>query len=218
MLLWKAVPYVDNSFLLYKETYIQYCRLKEKDPALAQEYIQAVLAFGFEGKMPPKDNAVWLYGLDQFFKVTSIAKSRYQASVENGKKGGRPSISLDIAEINQKKKELGTWKKVAEYYQISEDTLRKIRKTQKPKQTESQDLDENAKNGFSGFSAGDKQNFAEVQSKSSEKPKNLNIIENRFLGFSGSSNPQTTKPISFSGSSNPKNYDPSFLDEEEFVF
>lgn len=38
------------------------------------------------------------------------AKDRYAAAVKNGKKGGRPVIQLDEAEVMAKKKELGTWK------------------------------------------------------------------------------------------------------------
>lgn len=56
------------------------------------------------------------------------AKDRYAAAVKNGKKGGRPTVQLDKEEVMKKKKELKTWKAVAQYYEIEEDTLRKIRK------------------------------------------------------------------------------------------
>ena len=52
------------------------------------------------------------------------AKDRYAAAVKNGKKGGRPVIQLDEAEVMAKKKELGTWKKVAAYFNVSEQTLK----------------------------------------------------------------------------------------------
>lgn len=78
--------------------------------------------------MVPADNDdVWLYGFEQAITSISRAKERYQLAIENGKRGGRPAIWLDQEEVLAKKKELKTWKAVAQYYNINEDTLRKIR-------------------------------------------------------------------------------------------
>ena len=55
------------------------------------------------------------------------AKARYAAQVENGKKGGRPTINLNQEEVMQKKTELKTWKAVAAHYGISEQTLKNKR-------------------------------------------------------------------------------------------
>jgi len=52
------------------------------------------------------------------------AKNRYAAAVENGKKGGRPRVELKKEEVMKKKEELKTWKAVASYYKISEQTLK----------------------------------------------------------------------------------------------
>lgn len=57
----------------------------------------------------------------------NAAKTRYAAAVENGKKGGRPTINLDEEEVMKKKAELKTWKAVAAHYGISEQTLKSKR-------------------------------------------------------------------------------------------
>ena len=57
----------------------------------------------------------------------NAAKNRYSAAVENGKKGGRPPVELDEEEVESKKKELKTWKAVAAYYGVSEQTLKNKR-------------------------------------------------------------------------------------------
>lgn len=57
----------------------------------------------------------------------NAAKNRYNAAVENGKKGGRPPVELDEEEVEAKKKELKTWKAVAAHYGVSEQTLKKKR-------------------------------------------------------------------------------------------
>ena len=56
------------------------------------------------------------------------AKDRYAAAVENGKKGGRTPIKLDEQEVMEKKKELKTWKAVADYFKVTEQCLRNKRK------------------------------------------------------------------------------------------
>lgn len=57
----------------------------------------------------------------------NAAKDRYAAAVENGKKGGRPKVELDETEVMQKKQELKTWKAVAAYYGVSDQTLKNKR-------------------------------------------------------------------------------------------
>ena len=55
------------------------------------------------------------------------AKDRYAAAIENGKKGGRPKIKLNEQEVLAKKKELKTWKATAQYFGISEQSLKNYR-------------------------------------------------------------------------------------------
>ena len=67
------------------------------------------------------------------------AQDRYERAKTNGKKGGRPKIEIDRDDCLYQKSKLKTWKAVAQYYGIDEDTLRKIRKTweaEKPKNLE----------------------------------------------------------------------------------
>ena len=55
------------------------------------------------------------------------AKDRYAAAIENGKKGGRPKVNLNEQEVLEKKKELGTWKETAQYFGVTEQSLKNYR-------------------------------------------------------------------------------------------
>ena len=55
------------------------------------------------------------------------AKDRYAAAVENGKKGGRPKVNLNEQEVLEKKKELGTWKETAQFFGVTEQSLKNYR-------------------------------------------------------------------------------------------
>lgn len=70
------------------------------------------------------------------------AKDRYAAAVENGKKGGRTPINLKEEEVMEKKKELKTWKAVAEHFEVTEQCLRNKRKEwEKQKNQKNLDID-----------------------------------------------------------------------------
>lgn len=70
-----------------------------------------------------------------------------QIRYEKAKNGGRPNIELDKEDCLLQKARLGTWKAVAEYYDIDEKTLRRIRNsweedgTGKTGKTEKPDID-----------------------------------------------------------------------------
>ena len=55
------------------------------------------------------------------------AKDRYATAIENGKKGGRPKVDLNEQEVLAKKKELGTWKATAQYFGVTEQSLKNYR-------------------------------------------------------------------------------------------
>ena len=75
------------------------------------------------------------------------AKDRYAAAVENGKKGGRTPIKLDEQEVMEKKKELKTWKAVADYFKVTEQCLRNKRKEwEKQKNQKNLDIDKDIDN------------------------------------------------------------------------
>lgn len=125
-----------ESFVLYESVYKQFEILKKRKPAVATDFIEAIMEYGLYGVVPDEESDVWLYGFEQSITSIQRAKDRYIASVENGRKGGRPSKNLNKEEVLQKKEELKTWKAVAKFYSIDEDTLRKIRKSWETEKTE----------------------------------------------------------------------------------
>lgn len=80
-----------------------------------------------------------LYGTDPEFGYPLIATftpikegidraaERFDRSVENGKKGGRPSKWIEREEAERLYEQYGNWKDVAEVLGVDEDTLRKAR-------------------------------------------------------------------------------------------
>lgn len=127
-----------ESFVFYESVYKQAERLEKKlGKEVGYDFLKAVIEFGLYGAVPDEDDNVWLYGLEQTITSIGAAKDRYAAAVENGKKGGRKKIELNQEEVMKKKAELKTWKAVAAFYKVDEDTLRKIRKqwekAEKPK-------------------------------------------------------------------------------------
>ena len=118
-----------ESFVLYESVYKQFEILKKRNPAVATNFIEAIMEYGLYGVVPDEESDVWLYGFEQSITSIQRAKDRYIAAVENGSKGGRPPKNLNKDEVLQKKEELKTWKAVAKFYNISEDTLRKLRNT-----------------------------------------------------------------------------------------
>lgn len=64
------------------------------------------------------------------------AKKRYEASIENGKKGGRPKKWIDKEEAEELYAKLKSWGKVADELEVDRETLRKARaiwNAEKPK-------------------------------------------------------------------------------------
>lgn len=117
-----------ESFVLYESTFKQFERLVnrgKKEEALA--FIKATMEYGLYGVIPDEEDEVWDYGLEQTFTSISAAKDRRAWQVENGKKGGRPTIELNEAEVIAKKEELKTWKAVAMFFGVTEQTLRNKR-------------------------------------------------------------------------------------------
>ena len=151
-----------ESFVFYESVYKQAERLEKKlGKEVGYDFLKAVIEFGLYGVVPDDDDNAWLYGLEQTITSIGAAKDRYAAAVENGKKGGRKKIELNQEEVMKKKAELKTWKAVAAFYKVDEDTLRKIRKqwekAEKPKNLN----DDNV-------------NVNEKEKEKAEKPKNLN--------------------------------------------
>ena len=117
-----------ESFVFYESVYKQAERLEKKlGKEVGYDFLKAVIEFGLYGVVPDDDDNAWLYGLEQTITSIGAAKDRYAAAVENGKKGGRPVVELKEKEVLKKKEELGTWKAVASYYGVTEQTLRNKR-------------------------------------------------------------------------------------------
>ena len=115
----------NNSFVIYHTYYDTYKRLKKRDPALAAEFIDAILAYGFTGEMPNQDSLVWDFGLTTIFSQLDASTSRYERAVKNG--GGRPSVNITIDDIYEQIEVCDTWKEIAAALKIDADTLRAIR-------------------------------------------------------------------------------------------
>ena len=116
-----------ESFVLYESTFKQVERLEKISKETAYDLIKAVCEFGLYGVLPEEDSNVWLYGFEPIITSIGAAKDRYKAAVENGKKGGRKKIELNEAEVMAKKQELKTWKAVAQFYGVSDQTLKNLR-------------------------------------------------------------------------------------------
>lgn len=130
------------SFVFYESVWKQYQILDARRPEAAKAFIRAVIEYGLYDIVPPEDDEVWMYGLEQTITSIDAAKGRREKNQEDGSKGGRPAIRFERELIEQKKQELKTWKAVAEFLGIDEKTLRKIRsnweeeKTEKPEKRE----------------------------------------------------------------------------------
>lgn len=117
---------MDNkSFVIYDSYYDTYKRLRKRDPQLATEFLDAILAYGFTGEMPDKDSIVWDFGLTTIFSTIDASTTRYEKAVKNG--GGRPSVSITIEDIYEQIEICDTWKEIAANLKIDADTLRAIR-------------------------------------------------------------------------------------------
>lgn len=65
--------------------------------------------------------------INQCLASVEYAKKRYETSIENGKKGGRPPRFIKQEEAEALYAKLKSWGKVAEALDVSIDTLRKAR-------------------------------------------------------------------------------------------
>lgn len=170
-----------KGFVCYGSVLRQFNRLAEVSHEEAFRYIKAIMEYGILGKEPEADDTVWLYGLEGDFASIGSAKDRYEQAVENGKKGGRPKTAISIEEIEEKYAELGTWNKVAKFFNVSEDTIRKIRRMSEYEKLK------NPKNG--GFS-----DFLDNSSIESEKPKKGGFLGEKKV-FSSGEEPEKPKNL-----------------------
>lgn len=60
-----TTPIKDGAFLFHKSFYLTYLRLYNYSPEIAQNYLNAILKYAFEGQTPPDDEdnfETWVYG------------------------------------------------------------------------------------------------------------------------------------------------------------
>ena len=179
-----------ESFVFYESVAKQGDRLANKlGKEVAYDFYKAVIDFGLYGVLPDEDSDVWLYGFEQTITSIDAAKDRYAAAIENGKKGGRPKVDLNEQEVLAKKKELGTWKATAQYFGVTEQSLKNYRN-----QWENQKNPKNPNNP----------NSAEEENQ--KNPKNLNDNVNVNVNNNVNENKKENKKDIFAF---------SWLDEEE---
>ena len=159
-----------GSFVFYESVAKQGDRLANRlGKEVAYDFYKAVIDFGLYGVVPDESEEVWLYGLEQAITSISAAKDRYNAAIENGKKGGRPVVELKEKAVLKKKEELGTWKAVASYYGVTEQTLRNKR-AEWEKQKNQKNLNDND-NDNDNDNVNEKENDNDIELDSSESVK-----------------------------------------------
>lgn len=104
----------------------------------AWAFMKAILSFGFDGELPAEDNEVWAFGFASVIASIGAAKDRYETSVENGKKGGRPKI--DREKVAELKNEGCTNQEIADELNCSLSSIEKINAENRKNQNNQEDL------------------------------------------------------------------------------
>nr|DAU46899.1 MAG TPA: hypothetical protein [Caudoviricetes sp.] len=199
------------SFVFYESVWKQYQILDARRPEAAKAFMRAVIEYGLYDIVPPEDDEVWMYGLEQTITSIDAAKGRREKNQEDGSKGGRPAIRFERELIEQKKQELKTWKAVAEFLGIDEKTLRKIRSNWEEEKTEKPEIPVNTgKNFFPVSPILDEENneTGKTDGKNGKNGKNVGKTEN---GKNLNVNVNVTENLNGKGNS------PLFLAERERV-
>ena len=169
------------SFVFYESVWKQYQILDARRPEAAKAFMRAVVEYGLYDIVPPEDDEVWMYGLEQTITSIDAAKGRREKNQEDGSKGGRPAIRFERELIEQKKRELKTWKAVAEFLGIDEKTLRKIRSNWEEEKPEKPEIPVNTgKNLFPVSPILDEENneTGKTDGKNGKNGKNMGKTEN----------------------------------------
>ena len=169
------------SFVFYESVWKQYQILDARRPEAAKAFMRAVVEYGLYDIVPPEDDEVWMYGLEQTITSIDDAKGRREKNQEDGSKGGRPAIRFERELIEQKKRELKTWKAVAEFLGIDEKTLRKIRSNWEEEKPEKPEIPVNTgKNLFPVSPILDEENneTGKTDGKNGKNGKNVGKTEN----------------------------------------
>lgn len=104
-----------NSFVVYESVYAQFERMvKSGNIDGANAYIDAIMQYGLYGVVPPEEDSVWLYGLDNVFASIDSAKAKYSQK-----------INIPEAELIECLQKGMTKTKIADYFGCSTDTIRR---------------------------------------------------------------------------------------------
>lgn len=141
----------------------------------AKEVLWNLMTFGTSGDINTSKKSIEGFINGTVAPNIGAAKDRYKASVENGKKGGRPSIELDMDEVYQKKEELGTWKAVAKHYGISEQTLKNKRDQWQSNPKNPKNLDKDIYNYIYNYNDNNNDNYKDKENIIIENSKNPKI-------------------------------------------
>jgi transposase len=137
-----------ESFVLYESTYKQIEILEKRLGAEeAYKFIKAIMAFGLYGELPEEESSVWLYGFEQSITSISAAKTRYEAAVENGKKGGRPK-KIDEEVVIWLHEEGETNAAIAEQLKCSVSSVEKILRKNRKNLNENENNNDNFNSNF----------------------------------------------------------------------
>ena len=199
------------SFVFYESVWKQYQILDARRPEAAKAFMRAVVEYSLYDIVPPEDDEVWMYGLEQTITSIDAAKGRREKNQEDGSKGGRPAIRFERELIEQKKRELKTWKAVTEFLGIDEKTLRKIRSNWEEEKPEKPEIPVNTgKNLFPVSPILDEENneTGKTDGKNGKNGKNVGKTEN---GKNLNVNVNVTENLNGKGNS------PLFLAERERV-
>ena len=116
----------NDSFVFYATNLEVVEALEQTNPELANEFLKAIVEYGIYGEYKKGNPMVDALMIQTGFGIDK-AKDRYAAAIENGKKGGRPKVNLNEQEVLEKKKELGTWKETAQFFGVTEQSLKNYR-------------------------------------------------------------------------------------------
>lgn len=89
-----------QSFVFYESFYKQLEIVAERvGKETAYTLLKDIAEFGLYGVASEENSSSWLYGFEQMMVSIANAKNRYNTAIENGKRGGRPSVALDKEEV-----------------------------------------------------------------------------------------------------------------------
>lgn len=126
----------NEHFVLYASMFNTFSLLREqRTDQEACDYIEAIMAYGFDNILPERNSPVWLYGFEKDKISIDNAQARYEKAQVNGSKGGRKKTEIDMEKLCCLKETTKmTWEEIAkEFLPLSTRTLQRYYKDYKEK-------------------------------------------------------------------------------------